>query len=273
MQMRAIAVAALLAVTLSSDPEAGEDCGPAGRCGLNASCVPNCGESICSSVSCSCHPGFNGDGYHCTPAVHTQSSVSCDYLPLMVEATSSASMLLYSTEANASAACGAKPIMEVLLQHVGGDWQHLPQVGRHGEALPLELCGTRCPIGCRVMVRTRGGWLHNVSASDGGEWTTTMEPAVSAPHPPGHRLEILLKPPLLPPFAGAGRAFVDALIADLDAPHFVMRAHRLRLADVSTTVQPPPLSQNARARTAPASKVTARAERTAPLANLRAPSC
>jgi cyclophilin family peptidyl-prolyl cis-trans isomerase len=45
------------------------NCGPAGFCDGNASCVGACGDMpICSSTQCRCNVGFIGDGHACSPA-------------------------------------------------------------------------------------------------------------------------------------------------------------------------------------------------------------
>ena len=165
---------------------------------------------------------------------------NCDRLVLTAAASSSASVLLRSganTSAEEEAQCGPRPVLRVLiLSKPHGEWQRLPQIGRHGEPLPLELVGVRCPHGCRIAINARGGFIHNATSSaDGGELVFTPEPIIPPPHPPGRRLELLLHPPLPPPLAASAGAFVAGVRSLLDAPGFIVREPRLRVTDVSST--------------------------------------
>ena len=209
----------------------------------------------------------------------------CLLRQVRVQPTSSASLLLTNATPFHVSACGSRPIAEVLWQRpAGSEWQTAAQVGKHGEAFPLEICGAHCPapLGCRIAVRLRNGVLLNATAAplaatwkiagdSGHRGTVGVQPAPPTPppiasspplagasgspstastssqvvftppparapvHVPGARLELLLKPPLWPVTVAAAAPLVEAMLAQLNDHYFVMRSHRIRLAELSST--------------------------------------
>ena len=145
-----------------------------------------------------------------------------------------------STSASLVHPCLSRSITEVFVQHAPSrEWVALPQLGHHGELLLLELCGMQCAAGCRVAARFRDGLLLNATTADGKDLIVTPAPTVPPPHVPGHRIELLLHPPLAPPFAASAQRAIDDLLRQLTDnhkdEHFVMRRERIKLAEVSTT--------------------------------------
>ena len=177
--------------------------------------------------------------------------------------------------------CVHPVVMQVLCQQGNGRWGPVPQVGSLGAGLPLELGGMVCDAsvgGCRVAVRLRDGELRNAtldgssstgsshsgshssshssstststSSTDGGS-RTAASVVVTPPTPqmpprsPGHRVELMIRPPLPPPFEASGHAFVDALVSAISDEHFMVRScppegcekghERLRFVEVSST--------------------------------------
>ena len=177
--------------------------------------------------------------------------------------------------------CVHPVVTQVLCQQGNGRWEPVPQVGSLGAGLPLELGGMVCDAsvgGCRVAVRTRDGELRNAtldgSSSSGsshsgshssssssssststssteGSSRTAASVVVTPPTPqmpprsPGHRVELMIRPPLPPPFAASAHAFVDALVSAISDEHFMVRScppegcetghERLRFVEVSST--------------------------------------
>lgn len=52
----------------------GENCGPAGYCGVHAHCRGACASGPCASVRCVCADGFHGDGHTCTKKPNATTS-------------------------------------------------------------------------------------------------------------------------------------------------------------------------------------------------------
>ena len=162
---------------------------------------------------------------------------SCS-LSLRARPTSSGSLLL-SANQDVIHPCGPRPVIAVLVKERGQmQWESLSQVGKHGEALPLEVGGVgwHCEVGCLVAVRTRDGVLHSARTDEGHSAVVTLPPPTSRPpHAPAHRVEFMVRPPLPLPYAASGRGLVDALAKNMSDAHFLLRPGRLKLAEVPLT--------------------------------------
>ena len=167
---------------------------------------------------------------HDSTAAATGLLHACGITSLTVSATSSASLLLSAVMP--PHACGGRPVVEVYWRQPGYAWQSVPeQVSRHGEPLPLELGGCRCPRGCKVAIRVRDGAVLNATAlSPSSTVVFTPRPTIAPPLVPGHRLELFLRPPLPSPHDVAARACIDKMIAQLHDAYFVVRRERSEFA-------------------------------------------
>jgi len=166
--------------------------------------------------------------------------------PLLANATSSASVLLYATKK-----CKAAPF-EVLLRHEGStEWTALSQ---WATKLPLEVGSLRCRLGCYLRLHSLDATAfaarlrsinHNATFYEKALNTSIMSdetirlvtpmPEVLAPHPPATRLELMLRPPLPEPHQIQGSQWGTALAHTLYSPHFQLRAQRVRCPEVSST--------------------------------------
>ena len=197
------------------------------------------------------HPVHHNSTHHNHNSTHHKPHAPCA-LQLHVAPTSAASLLLIN--ATMPTNCGSRPIVEVLLQPAGSEWQVMPQIGKHGEALPLELGGAHCSLGCRIAARTRDGQVLNATAISRADnaaarnasstrnaslVVVTPPPRIPPMHFPSARIELLLRPPLAAPFEISAKQVVSQLLSQLDDHYFELHSsqghERIRLAEVSST--------------------------------------
>ena len=180
------------------------------------------------------------------PTVHNRTLPCAGASPLLVNATSSASVLLWTTKK-----CKAAPFEVLLRQVASTEWTTLSEWATR---LPLEVGSVRCQFGCHLRLRaldaasfaTRLRSInHNATAyekalnvsiiSDESQRVVTPFPEVPAYHPPAVRLELMLKPPLPEPVKPSCVAWTLALVQALYGPHFMIRPYRMKCPEVSTT--------------------------------------